>query len=146
MLDAHRIAPRLWQGSRPPEGKTLRTAGVDVLVLCAFEYQPPARDFPGVELLHAPMDDGDIVPWRLAMRTASAAAARYCQGKRILVTCNQGRNRSGLVTALILWTLNFGSGKRCADHVRQHRPNALTNEAFYRWLATLPRRGSGARC
>ena len=140
MIDAHRIAPRLWQGARPPKGNALRAAGVDVVMFCALEHQPPAHNYPGVEVIRAHLDDTDVVPWRAAMHAAHNAAERYCQGKRLLITCNQGRNRSGLVASLILWTLNFGTGKHCADHVRRHRPRALTNDAFYDWLSALPRR------
>lgn len=140
ILDASQIAPRLWQGSRPPEGRHLHDAGIDVLVLCALEHQPPARGYPGVEIIRAPMDDSSTVPKQIAESAARLAAIRYQQGRVVLVACNMGRNRSGLVSALVLWLRRFGTGKRCADRVRSRRAGALTNPYFYAWLARLPRR------
>ena len=42
MVDAHRVAPKLWVGSLPPE--QLKAEGFDVLVLCAKEHQDVRAD------------------------------------------------------------------------------------------------------
>jgi protein-tyrosine phosphatase len=140
MIDAHRITSCLWQGANPPQGAALHAAGVNVLVLCAMEHQAPAHAYPGVDVIRAPMDDSSVVPQQIAMSAARLATTRCCRGQRVLIACNQGRNRSGLVSALVLWNLGYGTGKRCADRVRGRRPGALTNSAFYAWLAKLPKR------
>ncbi len=54
-LDAHEVAPGLWQGAVPPEGHAVAEAGFSMLVLCAEEYQFQADCFPGVRVVHAPM-------------------------------------------------------------------------------------------
>ena len=134
----HKIAPRLFQGANPPQGKRLSCAGLDVLVLCALEHQDPSVNYPGVMVIHAPMDDAERVPIQVATAAAKLAAIQHQRGAKILVVCHEGRNRSGLVSALILRELHFGTGKKCADHIRRSRPRALTNPTFYNWLSSLP--------
>lgn len=38
-----------------PYGRAAADAGFDVLVLCASEFQPPAKLFPGVHVIQANM-------------------------------------------------------------------------------------------
>ncbi len=138
-IDADRIAPRLWQGSDPPGGPYLRDLKVDTLVLCARELQHDPREFPGVKVIHAPMDDANVVPVRIAMDAATAAARDHKRGKRVLVCCAMGLNRSGLVTALIIW-LRSGRipGWEAVQQVQQRREEALGNQWFTGYLASLP--------
>lgn len=139
------IITRLWQGSDPPKGSELAARGVDILVLCALELQHDPSFFPEVRVLRAPMDDTPIVPIEIATRTAQQIASLHAGGARILVCCAQGRNRSGLVSALTLWYLTGKSGRRCAEHVVSHRENALTNRAFRKYLEQLLPRGLARR-
>lgn len=141
MIDASRIAPRLYQGGKPPAGPALAAAGVRVLVLCAKEHQPPAESFPGVRVIHAPNDDSGP-PSSLdemcgAVEAARLAAAWWRFGARVLVTCAMGLNRSGLVTALILKMLSGDSGRACVERVRSHRPGALSNRHFADFVERL---------
>jgi protein-tyrosine phosphatase len=140
MIDASRIGPKLYQGSLPPTGSRLRTAGFDVLVLCAKEFQPAAFHFPGVEVVHCPLWDGEASMSELvaAREGARRAAEAHRQGRRVLVTCRQGRNRSGLVVAMTIRMLTGASGKRIVHHIRKRRSLALTNTAFARALGALP--------
>lgn len=101
VVEASRIWKNLYQGSEPPVGKFVRYAGFDVLVLCAEEYQPEPYRFPGVSVLHVPLND---VPLPLAeeeaqkiRRTGAAIVKHLRLGKRVLVTCHAGLNRSGIV-------------------------------------------------
>lgn len=140
-VDAHRIVSRLWQGA-DPAGIDLHGAGFNVLILCAQELQHAAAQFPGVRVIHAPMDDSATVPFQAATRAARQGARLHRAGAQVLVTCHHGINRSGLVTALMLWYLTPGaSGRICATHVRGMRPGALGNSAFRRYLEGLPPRG-----
>ena len=140
-IDADRIAPRLWQGSDPPGGPYLRDLKVDTLVLCARELQHDPREFPGVKVIHAPMDDASIVPVRIAMDAAAAAARAHKRGKRVLVCCAAGLNRSGLVMALTIWMRSGElSGRECVEQVRAHRDAALNNPRFVEYVASLPPR------
>jgi len=142
-IEANRIGPRLYQGSKPPFGRNLQRAGFDILALCALEHQPRARAFPGIEVLHVPLDDADHPPseleWRLALGAAKHIALGVRAGRRALVTCMQGRNRSGLVTALSLHFLTGQPGRVCTSYVQQARTAApaLTNDFFVGALASI---------
>ncbi len=142
-FDYSRIAPRLHQGSYPPYGHVLREAEFDLLVLCAEEHQPDALMFPGVEVVHCPMDDADRPPNNEELAFASDAAARAADvvraGGRVLITCWAGKNRSGFVTTLTLHNLTGRSGRSCIRRVRIGRPIALENEHFVAMLEQIPR-------
>jgi len=120
----------------------VRRAGFDMLILCAMEYQPPAAMYPDVEVVHAPNDDPDREPTRAELDIARAAAGRAARwilrGKSVLVTCQQGRNRSGLVSAFALHYMTGIAGDVAGLCVRARRKNALTNKWFWRELAKLP--------
>lgn len=134
------VIPRVYQGKYPPPGDKLRRLGVDVLVLCSTEHQDPPSHYPAVTVVHAPMVDCDVIPVAVARRAAHQVAQAYLNHKTVLVTCHMGLNRSGLVTALALRELGFGSGRSCANHVRRHRRGALFNKSFYDWLCGQPAR------
>ena len=134
-IDASRICGTLYQGSAPPTGPRLAQSGFDVLVLAAREVQPPAWQFPGVEVLRIPMDD---VPLRLTRSQvadvksmASMIASRLRKGQKVLVTCRAGLNRSGLLVGA---TLVRELQMRPTDAVRLVRDRrsflALNNPAF----------------
>jgi protein-tyrosine phosphatase len=51
-----------------------------------------------------------------------------------LVHCWGGRNRSGLLNAMILMKLYGFDGNSAYEHIRTMRPNSLVNETFANWL------------
>lgn len=124
-LDAHRVAKNLWVGAAPPPGDYSRD--LDVIVLVADDYQPPAERFPRVVVRHHPFDD-TMTPGKDDMRAAARAAAAIATdlraGKRVLVTCRMGRNRSGFVAALALRALGVPA-KAALETVRSKRKDAL---------------------
>jgi hypothetical protein len=86
----------------------------------------------GVEHHTHTMIDGDLDPsdheriHELADRVVEAAEA----GKRVLVRCQAGMNRSGLVTALALVKMGWEPDD-AMDHMRSQRsPYVLFNESF----------------
>lgn len=105
------ILPNLFVGSKPAPG---RHEGIDTIVLAALEYQPPADQFPGAEVIHVPLDDA---PGRSMYETeiidATKAAARVARrlraGRRVLVTCQMGLNRSALIAAIAMHDV-YGMG------------------------------------
>lgn len=139
-IDANRLARRLWIGSRPPLGDALVRRGFDVLVLCAEEYQPRSTQFRGLHaVLHAGIDDA--VPSERELERAINAAIRtnvhIDRGRRVLVTCMAGLNRSALTCALVLH-LRYGlDGREVVEAVRQRRRGAFTNQHFVRFLEGL---------
>lgn len=125
-VEADEIVHNLWQGSFPGTGRAVASSGFSLLVLCAVELQEPAESFPGVEVVYAPnYDDGEHVLDRDRLRTAVDAARRVEEavkrGRKCLVTCRAGMNRSGLVTALALHFLYGWDGDTCIRRVRRYR-------------------------
>lgn len=68
------------------------------------------------------------------LRIARTAHARWAAGDRVLVRCQAGLNRSGLITALILMCAGYGSGEAIALLRERRSPLALFNKHFERFL------------
>lgn len=139
-IDANKIAERLYQGARPPTGLCLKQLRFDMLVLAAEEYQPGSEMFPGIRVIHAPMDDSELTrdEWDTARRAAAEVASAIRVGARVLITCYAGLNRSGLITALSLYLLTGESGRAVVRVVQSRRRNALCNRSFVKALSRLP--------
>ena len=133
----------LAMGSAPTPGPDL-AARFGTVVLCAKEYQPrslgPSDAHPII--LRARLDDSGPPPTqeelKEAFRTAAEVAARLRAGRRVLVTCMAGRNRSGLVTGLALMGLGY-TAKEVITKIRLARESALTNVHFVRVLKMAER-------
>jgi len=68
------------------------------------------------------------------LRAAAWAHERWASGDRVLVRCQAGLNRSGLVTALVLVLAGWEPAE-AIRHIRAQRsPHALFNRDFVRWL------------
>jgi protein-tyrosine phosphatase len=138
-MTASRIAPHLYQGG---VDDLASVRDFDVVVLCAIERQFPDSTFPGVSVYRCPLDDAELstIEWKRAVAASAFVAPLIRGGRRCLVTCQQGRNRSGLVSALTMHRLMGWSGHECVAHVKARRENALTNDSFVAALARLPDR------
>ena len=138
--DADEVAPRLFVGSKPPPG---RHAPYDVIVLAAIEYQPAAHLFPGVEVIHAPFDDAPTRSMHLnevltATKAASHVARRLREGRRVLVTCAMGLNRSALIAAIAMHDVYGMSAEEIITRIRRTRSAwALSNPNFVRILRAV---------
>jgi protein-tyrosine phosphatase len=143
-LDADEILSGLWQGAEPPQGEHLARAGFKVLVLAAQEHQPRSKSFPGLLVVHAPLDDSGPPPTgdelRIATSAARVVAKQLRDGHKTIVTCHMGINRSGLISALALHFHLGISGADALARVRQRRFGALTNRFFSQYLSPLPAR------
>ena len=137
--DRDNIAPKLWMGAAPRHADL---ALFDAVVLCAATLQH--LDVPNPIL--APLDDA--VPTKAELRIALNAARRVHalteDGKRVLVTCRLGVNRSGLVCALALM-LRGMKARRAVRLIRsRRRPQSghtpLCNDAFVAALLDLEAR------
>lgn len=131
------MLPGLYQGSAPKSVDDLRAAGVDLLVLCARELQPTRENLRGIPYLRCPLDDNNMLSerhWDRAFTTALEVADAVERGALVLVTCIEGRNRSGLVNGIAIHLLTGAPGCEVADYIQQRRPTSLTNKAFRRAL------------
>lgn len=145
-IDADEIVPGLYQGSAPKVGHQLREAGVGMLVLAAEEYQPAARLFPGLEVVHAPLWDRPegltAREWGIAFKAVEGVARALRRGQIVLVTCALGLNRSGLIVACALCRTTGCSGEFAVEVVKARREGGLLNRAFARGVSRI--KGSAA--
>lgn len=125
-LDYHWIMPNLAQGSYP-EPPTAVFKDFDILVLCAKELQskstkaPPNKALvrmPMVDDIYRPVTAADAQRYHTAARELAKAIMR---GKKVLVTCAQGVNRSGLITSLIVMNMTTLKGRDVVKMIRQRR-------------------------
>lgn len=143
---ASQIAPNHWQGGFPQNPQSLRAHGFTAIVLCAEELQPDPNGgdthlFYGITIIRAPMDDSVLTKQeaQIAIQAAKRVDDVIQAGGTVLVSCQAGRNRSGLVSALALIRRYGISGKEAADRVRACRPKALTNDSFSAFLNAIPK-------
>jgi protein-tyrosine phosphatase len=124
-------------GSKPPIDRDL--TNIDIVVLCAAEFQPERMAFHGA-LWRCPIPDDVLEPpqFALVVQTSVAVAKAIVDHKRVLVTCQQGRNRSALVVALALHQLTTMSGEQVIAHIRKHRgETALYNPWFAKKIVEI---------
>ena len=129
ITEAHlcdQVAPYLYQG-----GASAPSRGYALVALCAAEHQPPDSLFHGARVLRVPLrdrqpTDAEVV---LAFRAARVVAEAVRDRRPCLVTCYQGLNRSGLVTALSLVLMGH-SGDWAIRQVQFRRTGALFNRHF----------------
>lgn len=134
-----KIVDNLYQGSFPPYGDTLSSMGFDVLVLCASEHQH-ADPYANIQVICAGGQDTEkyaslltFVPnWKLA---AKQVADAIIDGKKVLVTCMAGHNRSGFVIGLALGELfKLLPGSKIVDLIKTANPPALYNKTMCNYI------------
>lgn len=139
-MKLHEILPdQLYQSGSSLHSKSFVQPDVQVVVNLW-------RDDPRWQLeryYHLPIPDGRLREERRLLDTARAVAAEMRAGARVLTMCHAGRNRSGLMSALILRELANVDGMDAMWWVRQSRPRAIANPYFEAFLVALaaPRPG-----
>jgi protein-tyrosine phosphatase len=133
------IVPGLAQGSFPDPPK-LAWDNFDVLVLCAEEHQPRIAPPPNKFVFKLPLDDDPynqlpIEAQQVILQTAHAVGTYLVAGCRVLSTCHQGLNRSGLITALLLMRCYQMPAPQAIQLIRAKRDrDALCNPMFEQFL------------
>lgn len=133
-LDATKLCSGLYQGSAPRSAPLVLGDGFSTVVFAACEIQPPEHVLMGLEALRCPLTDDyerpvSEVEWMAVSGCAGAVARRLRAGQRVLVTCAQGRNRSGLISARAMTLLGW-TPKDAVRHIQSVRTYALTNPRF----------------
>lgn len=133
------VPGQLAQGAFPDPPQSI-FSDFDILVLCAEEIQPRIVTPAGKFVFRLPFDDDIYRPvpaeaGRIFHQAAASLAQHLATGNRILVTCAQGRNRSGLITTL---TMMYAYGMPASDAIsiirRRRNPHCLNNTMFEQWL------------
>lgn len=88
---------------------------------------------------HIPIPDGKIRNMPDVLRARDVALSMVRNGYFTLVHCVAGRNRSGLIGALVVRELFSMSGSEAMEYVRVKRPGAIDNIWFEDFLRSLDR-------
>jgi protein-tyrosine phosphatase len=126
------VLPGFWQGGckdgvRLPEDFDL--------VISLYKWEE-YKIGPNTERLTVTAYDSEEVPD--VGHLAEIAHREWSQGKKVLVHCQAGLNRSGLVAAQVLM-LKGWPAVEAINHLREKRsPLVLCNTAFETWLLEQP--------
>jgi len=91
------------------------------------------------EYIYYPMTDGNNFDPLELIDLAEYVADVIWSGHCVIIHCHAGRNRSSLVSALVLRELYDMTGEQAMDCVCVCRPNAFGNKYFADFLKGLPR-------
>ncbi len=150
VLEHNHIACGVFMGSAPLHPELVVRGSFSAVVLCAEEYQPDSKAFHGVQVVRAGIDDGILSNREMDIATNAAREIQPIlrSGRNVLITCMEGRNRSGLVAGLAIHILTGWSGETCAKLIRRNRHplnggKPLTNSYFMAALMKLRERPQG---
>lgn len=125
------VAPGLYQGDFP-EGDVDWGLFDDVISMSNAAPSPRLR--PDGLWLHVPIEDGAMVEPALVRETARTVAERVEAGRRVLVHCWAGLNRSGVVAARALMYMGVPAADAIAAVRAARGEDALFNGNFVAWL------------
>jgi len=146
-MQVYEVIPGLLMATRLKTGTEYATLDVDAIVDLEdweFAWTPPVP--LGGLYVSFPMDDGDEVDPKVR-ELAAFISSLVTSGRRVLVHCTEGLNRSGVVVARALMDMGM-TASDAIDLVRRRRgPSvdrfpALGNKAFEEWLHMEGRSGA----
>lgn len=127
-MNADEVAKNLWVGGLPTDADAV-DKNFDALVLASREFQDvfPAHKYPNTKLILAPMDDEPNSPKPPGPETKATALKAALEvhdlnkaGKKVLVTCAAGVNRSALIAAMAMVIGGFNSS-HAINRIRKRR-------------------------
>lgn len=86
-----------------------------------------------------PLADGQIKDLGEILRARDTALSMYERGYTTVIHCMAGRNRSGLIGALVLRELDNLTGAESLRLIRELRPRSIDNDHFEEFLMSLGR-------
>lgn len=133
------LAPGLWQGGTNTDeahGYALAANGRSPyrVVITLFDGAPLAPN--DVEEHRLPFEDAELKPEEVSqlLALAEVAHARWKAGEVVLVRCEAGVNRSGLVSSMVLLISGLTPAEAIGAVRAARGPMALSNESFERWV------------
>jgi len=131
---------QLWISGCPIDYEWLRRERIDLVVDVADPHFLLAADRLGSTTYRKEaLVDGPKLPAAIILDDlVRDVVTAVTGGRRVMVACVGGRNRSGLVLALALRELLGCSGAEALRLVQARREDALNNETFARHLTALP--------
>lgn len=142
-IDADRISPKLWVGAYPLTRNVTRL--FDVIVLCARELQDPPPMGLDQTLMRIRLDDERylVPPEKIgnALDVAREIAHEIAAGRRVLVSCAEGVNRSAFVACVVLMLQGATAHEAISLVRRCRKPHSgkmpLCNTYFQRTLMNM---------
>ena len=143
------LCERLWISGMPNPGWDAENSGVDIIVSVADHTCPQAGrrfewgtrgDSAGagrILYIHWPIEDGDLPQASLLGLIVEQISAGIRKGHTVLIHCQEGRNRSGLIAGLVLRNLYHISGREALTHIREKQIGAVSNKTFANYLENL---------
>jgi hypothetical protein len=138
------IIPNLWQGGQiavhgigAEHPNVVRvTTEFDAVYSFFWRDEEGNGPNPGFHHEHCFIPDGDLAPEELdrVKGYAVGIAQQVRDGIKVLVRCQAGYNRSGLVTALALLELGYGAEEAIALIREKRSPHALHRLVFQRYI------------
>ncbi len=131
---------RLWIGGAPVDYSWARRRGIDVVVdVSDPDMQPRPDEVRDIDYRKCPLADHDELPdieqvEELVGHVVDSVRA----GRRVLVHCSFGKNRSGLVVTLAVRELLGVTGAKAVALVRSRRHRAVNNQTFAAYVEALP--------
>lgn len=125
------VAPGLYQGDFPENA--VDWSRFDDVVSMSTGAPSPQLGPDGL-WLHVPIPDGEMVEPDRVRETARIVADRVVAGRRVLVHCWAGLNRSGVVAARALMFMGAPVDEAIAAVRAARGPEALFNGHFVAWL------------
>jgi Dual specificity phosphatase, catalytic domain len=126
------VIPGLYQGDFP--AGTVDWSRFDDVVSLTVEDVPGVRLQVGGLRMHVPIWDDEMVDPTGVRAAALTVAERVTAGKRVLVHCSAGLNRSGVVAARALMFMGVPVAEAIAKVRSARGPDALSNRDFVAWL------------
>lgn len=134
MVRFYQVLPKLYARGRfdqwPRERKLreLQARGITNVVSMIEK-----RD-PDVAKVYFPMADGKRVDEWTLNAAVDYVLQQLAAGETVLVHCRAGKNRTGLVLALVVAKTLHLSGRDALAHVRARVPHAVHNSTFERYI------------
>jgi hypothetical protein len=134
------LADKLWISGCPIDCGWLRQEGIGLVIDVADpDLRLEPDDVGAIVYCKEALVDAPELPAAATLdRLVHNVVSAVRDGRRVLVACAGGRNRSGLVVGLAVRVLLDCSGAQALRLVQSRRENALNNETFARYLASLP--------
>jgi len=128
------VVSGLFQGDFP--AGTVDWSRFDDVVSLTVEAIPDVRLEVGGLWLRVPIWDCEMADPAGVRTAARTVAERVTAGKRVLVHCAAGLNRSGVVSARALMFMGYKVAEAIARVRAARGPYALSNRDFVAWLYT----------
>jgi len=114
--------------------KMLSDNGITAVVCTLQRRDEELAESGLVRYINYPLPDARYVDCDALYANVSAALNELYNGGRVLVHCIAGRNRSGLVSAILAAKLLGLNGEEAFAQVRRARPESFTNKVFEQYV------------